>query len=814
MDYDIKDGLAGSTTYCLEQDKKGFIWIGTETGLSRFDGTHFVNFGIQQGLPDNEILNIFCDSIDRLWLSLFRTEICYIQNGKVHNRYNDTLIKKIRLQGIAWQVCEDKNGDILIREDKVLHMITTNGKVTEFYSFTNNNPYFFTAISRSLNGNFLVLENDQVFELDGTGKKSFVKKINTNPSFMRLAVLSPNFIVWHSTNKTYKIYSFLKQKEIVFKNPSTLINVQTLKDSLICINTINGCFILNFYTGKVDSALSTESVSSVFKDSESNLWFTTLGHGIFKLSSTEFRTLALARKNGNQLSVFSLIKDNDKIVAGTDGCYLFAIDVQNPQNYKRYKINYPGEVKNRVVSLEKSKDTLFMGTDDLLFKILFFKQKAEVGFLNVKKLLFINNDSLLVAGKESLMLINPHTFKILDTLLNERILCVNFISDTLYIGTLNGLVIKTLRTNTEKRFNSGVLHTRITSLEKDMYNNLWIGTYGAGVYVYKNGKITYKFDEKDGLTSNICRCINSYANTTWIGTDKGINKISLTSQPHIEAKFTSNDGLASNMTNVILQDSNRVYVGTPNGVTYFNSDKAVSNSKCVLRIINIASGEKTLSGSNIQLPHSDNNIRFEYVGISYNSNGDIKYYYKMDGLDSIWNYTTSTSLNYPSLPSGIYNFQIRAVNKYGVSSSTISIPFEIQKRLWEKNWFQLLIFVFATAFIWFIMNKRIQQIRRKVLEKNYVQKQIADLKQKALKSQISPNFIFNSLNSIQQYVIDNDVEGSNNFISRFSDLIRKTLDFSEKNKMNIQVAAADNNGADFGARETLTFVFQNCSLYK
>src|SRR4051812_47095116 len=68
--YNIKEGLAGSTVYCSVQDKDGFMWFGTETGLSRFDGTSFKNYTTADGLTDNEILKMFCDSKGRLWLSV------------------------------------------------------------------------------------------------------------------------------------------------------------------------------------------------------------------------------------------------------------------------------------------------------------------------------------------------------------------------------------------------------------------------------------------------------------------------------------------------------------------------------------------------------------------------------------------------------------------------------------------------------------------------------------------------------------------------------------------------------------------------
>src|SRR6185437_8538531 len=77
--YDIADGLAGSVVYCITQDKDGFIWTGTETGVSRFDGTHFKTFTVADGLPDIEVLEMFGDSKGRVWMahsgSLFATII-------------------------------------------------------------------------------------------------------------------------------------------------------------------------------------------------------------------------------------------------------------------------------------------------------------------------------------------------------------------------------------------------------------------------------------------------------------------------------------------------------------------------------------------------------------------------------------------------------------------------------------------------------------------------------------------------------------------------------------------------------------------
>jgi ligand-binding sensor domain-containing protein len=79
--YTVKDGLPASTVYCMAQDKNGFMWIGTEAGLVRYDGTNFKVFTTKDGLPDNGVLGIVLDKVsERIWLATYSTHVCYYQN--------------------------------------------------------------------------------------------------------------------------------------------------------------------------------------------------------------------------------------------------------------------------------------------------------------------------------------------------------------------------------------------------------------------------------------------------------------------------------------------------------------------------------------------------------------------------------------------------------------------------------------------------------------------------------------------------------------------------------------------------------------
>ena len=92
--YTTTDGLPSSESYDIIQDKKGFIWIATDRGVSRFDGYKFKNFTTNEGLVDNSILSLYEDELGRIWFHAISGRLCYYENGKIFPyKYNNLLTK-------------------------------------------------------------------------------------------------------------------------------------------------------------------------------------------------------------------------------------------------------------------------------------------------------------------------------------------------------------------------------------------------------------------------------------------------------------------------------------------------------------------------------------------------------------------------------------------------------------------------------------------------------------------------------------------------------------------------------------------------
>ena len=95
--YTQTDGLPSHTILDVKQDYDGFIWIATSNGVSRYDGRNFVNYFVENGLPDNDINQLFIDRNNRIWMLPFANTICYYKNGKIYNQKNDSALKKIKI---------------------------------------------------------------------------------------------------------------------------------------------------------------------------------------------------------------------------------------------------------------------------------------------------------------------------------------------------------------------------------------------------------------------------------------------------------------------------------------------------------------------------------------------------------------------------------------------------------------------------------------------------------------------------------------------------------------------------------------------
>jgi ligand-binding sensor domain-containing protein len=258
------------------------------------------------------------------------------------------------------------------------------------------------------------------------------------------------------------------------------------------------------------------------------------------------------------------------------------------------------------------------------------------------------------------------------------------------------------------------LADKISSIREDNRGIVWIATNGHGLVGWQPGKVIAWLRKQDGLTSDICRTIFIAGDTIWVGTDKGLNRIIKNGDRYSITKYTASDGLISNTIHTVLVEGNNVFVGTPEGITHFEQDKVSTNSMCVLKMTAIRSSRQSwqFDTTGLDFGHWENDIRFEYAGISFKSGGEINYRYRLRGLNDQWQETRDNFLSYLSLPSGDYTLELMAINKFGVESEPMRVQFTIAKLLWEKTWFRLSAVLLLAVIIWRYVQYRIKKVKQ------------------------------------------------------------------------------------------------------
>ena len=789
--YDIQDGLAGSIVHCMLQDRQGFLWFGTETGVSRFDGTHFKNFTTADGLPDNQVLEMFEDSKGRIWMSPFNKSICYYYKGKIYHQQNDPLLQKIKLSGYVADIAEDKKGNIMLMQTKRAHVLMTSGKIlvinaTSVSTFWD--PLVGTGLSKE--GNFLLVEGGRVFELKGKDLH-FRERLKFPYLSVRFFLMKNNLTAWRTGPASFAYKRGSEEAELSYKMDGAF-KFSLVNDSLVCVNTPNGSYLYDTYKKKGEQYLPNEPVSAVFQDNENNLWFCTLGHGIFRLNSQHIVNISLLHPGGAKLGAHVVKKYGNSWLVGSDMVKLFMVDAHGG----RQVYGYDDYLPERVVTIAlPTTGHIVLGTDSRLLDLdnKFRQTNNSFQFISVKDFFEVRStNDLYIAASRIAIKMDMARYKVKDTFWYDRSTSILRFRDTNYLGTLNGvLLIADDKTVVDIGEKIPQLGNRITAFRQSADSTIWIATY-SGTYGYRDGRIVSAITEREGLASNVCRALAAFDNELWVGTNKGLQKIDVSDPLQPKPGLILSTELSSPIINYVDLDSNTVAVATSEGINLFDKKMISFNAGSTLQMDNITvSGRKMQwDGGPLYLASNDNNIRFEYAGISFRSGRGMRYEYRLIGLDSAWKETREIYLDYPTLPGGEYRFEIQAINKFGTKSQLLSLPFSIEKKLWQKTWFQVLAIVIAIVAVWLLLSWRIRTIRRQETEKNDVRKKIAELEQLALKSQMNPHFVFNSLNSIQHYVLDKDIEGANKFITGFSRLIRQTLDISARHEISIAEEAS------------------------
>jgi ligand-binding sensor domain-containing protein len=347
----------------------------------------------------------------------------------------------------------------------------------------------------------------------------------------------------------------------------------------------------------------------------------------------------------------------------------------------------------------------------------------------------------------------------------------------------------------------------IKSIHFDKKNRTWLGTDGGGVVILnENYEPLKKLNTNNYLLSNVVYSVLPQNDSTyWISSNAGISKIkwnenSLQKEGTFSIEnFDESNGLQSNEFNTgaytRLQDGNLVFGGL-NGINIFRGEEIFTNRSIPKVYINefkiyqneLKQAEDISFTSAVSLKHNENSISISFNPLCYTKPEKIKFMYQLVGHDDNWiNSGNRNYISYTNLKSGDFDFRVKASNYDGVwNDEFTSLRIHIATPFYKAWWFITFVAIALFYIAYSIYRYRIKQIKEKESLRLKYTKELAEVEMKALRAQINPHFIFNSLNSINNYILKSDTKMASRYLVKFSQLVRNILNNSSSPYITLQ----------------------------
>ena len=791
--YTTKEGLPSNSVYRTIIDKKGFLWVAGESGLSRYDGRTFKNYFTTEGLPDNEITELIVDSSGMVWALAFRKKPAYYNEKKdrFENSDTDPELNKIEIGNIMISNPLQFGGIVFSNNDRDV-FVYKNKKVTAWKNVYSEKvrprpemvidyqPDKYIVISRD---SLRYMENGKITRAIPFGYTfGFGEYFNNT-----LYILQPQGIISFIFDQNGGILS-RQQQQYPF-----MLKVMCRSGKDLVVTSVSG------YTYTVDAGTLTLKdnifsqiiIRSVMEDKNGNYWLASKDEGLIKIQQ---KRISSYTENKELEKNFNAVLKADKLIVGNNKGELYIYD--GLYGTKKIILNTEENRSDTWVRniLELQQD-IYVATQTGSFiidkKSFVIKKSFQEGANKSTKAAYKLNDStLLLGGHAQLFAYNVNSGKFTDSVL-KRITAIGADErKRIYIGSIDGLY----RRDKDSLFYFGrqnkALTYRIVSIVNTRDGLLWVGRSSDSILVLKDDKPVAGIPLGTTLPGKICKTM--YSNKPgeiWIGTDKGLNKLSYRFSNeklvYNNIYFSTADGLIGEQVNDITIKNDTVYVATTGGISYLPANLQLPLADIATFITRVSVNNiDTAILSSYTLPFSKNNIRIEFSAVDLTGFNPF-FEYSINNRD--WVRVENNLLSLQNQPPDNYTIKIRSIKRDGTPSSQFAtIIFRIKTPFWKSSWFWAALALSGFAAILFFNQRRNRLRQKKAVDKITTEKKLAELEMQALKAQINPHFVFNCLNSIKGFIYEKNYVQADIYLDRFSDLMRSTIDNSDASVISLE----------------------------
>ena len=794
-----------STVFDINESSDHIMWFGTSEGLVSFDGVSFKKY-----VNDKYAIaytNVKFDKRGRVWCSNFGGQLFYLENdslklalnwsenGQFITEYDVQDLPKIKIIGsnIGRIMEYDMNDSSLNRtlyknnNAKILSMITSKGIKYAIHTFDEESRKGILSIYK--NG---FLPSDEyrkgTFDIDlpagkwslfGDESTLLINSIRNDGKIFSIKDDSIQLIIPEINLSTYSFngVDFLNNR------------IWVLSKTGVSVYEKDGTpYLKNFLDGL--------SASSICEDHEGNIWISSLNRGIVIIPSISFRSLeisenSIAHSTTDEMGNIFAINDRGSLIKISPSYDRNSIIILSENELEPAPLYFDAE-RNRILlgsfqlyyDLTQNKLCNISAVDQQ--KKRRFKSVANIGdgyyistYYSQAFIVSINNknDPPLNLENNSGNIIRKNRSKHVGTPRSKNGAYIDFIDGLFYYDKVD-----TPRRVIWKGRDIQSAHIVEDPKEKDV---VWIGTKSRELLKLSKGEVIESFS-----LPAVAHKIALNDEFIFLASQQGIFRLNRSSE-EIEVIDETDGWIKGRITSLFLHNNHCVIVGNkhlqkiPIG---FNTKNEV---KPKLHLTEIMVEDKKLKLSrNLFFPSGSNFITFRFRGLSARSQKKLNYQYRLSNQSKKW---ITTSFDRPearflNLESGNYQFEVRVCNESGLCSDIEQVSFTIKSPYYRQWWFVLILFGGAASIIFAVIRLRYRNREREERlksEHQRLRKETYKSKIAAIRSQMNPHFIFNALNTIQEFILTNQQDIASEYLADFADLMRMYLNQSKEDNVSL-----------------------------